>query len=322
MGAKVNFYRAAALAIVALLSGCATSMHVSESYIEPAEINLIGRKNVVLKGDGQDRTAVDAIHSRLRESLVAGGFTVIDHSAMDLAQAENFLTGQETELTGAHVSISAKILRNDFSSTVESSEYQTDKGTVYRYRAVGKAQVEVAYNVTDLKTTTLLYSDTIVSGKDAKTDWGSDRYPQISSGAILSRCYQDNASNLVDGKIAPKTKFISHTLYPLKEYPESIIGISCMNSGDYNEAFGAFQTALATARQDRKTSPKTLGQLNYNLGVAKEMAGDYQGAIPFYSAAACTQGALRTIDYSEALVRCRQRLANIDRLREQGLLAE
>lgn len=303
--------------LLACVWGCTTTRRVSETYMRPAEINMVGRKNVVLENLGGQRQAAEALTSRLRQALISKGFTVLDRESMDAKAREEFFgDGQSAEVVSATVLIRGNVLQNAVSTETERSVAKSGDGRQYYvYRTVGHGRVEVTYDVVDLGSTKVITSATIQSTEHQGTGWNEGGAPRIDTGPILSACYVDNIEQFMR-KLAPYQVYVNYNVYPVKEAPRSNAGVSLLQANRPNEAYEEFKAARETAQTLPELKPKVLGLLTHNMAVAKERAGEFDEALNLYVE---SSGYAGTPDQSADIARCRQRLDDASRLKQQGV---
>jgi hypothetical protein len=306
--------------LLACLCGCTTTRWVSDTYMRPAEINMVGRKTVVLeavKGQGQSQSGADIVTSRLRQALLGKGFTVLDRDSMDAKAREEFFgEGQSAEVVSATVLIRGNLLQNNFSTQTETSTRKNKDGYQYNvYRTVGSATAEVAFDVVDLGSTKVIISSSIPSGKSQASDWYTGGAPRVDSAPVFSACYEEVVAQFMR-KIAPYQVYVNYNVYPVKQAPRSNAGVSLLQANRPNDAYEEFKAARETARNLPEIKPKVLGLLTHNMAVAKERAGEFDAAMNLYVEASRYAG---TPNQSADIARCRQRLADQARLKQQGV---
>lgn len=311
----------AALTLASLVLGCATTVEVPETYLRPAEIDMSGKKTVVLESQGVYRDQGAAVISRLKQSLMVKEFTVADRSAMDAVAREQFFgDGQSAEITAASVLIRINVLshskRSDRENKTEERGKDEDRRTVYLRRTVGEASSQVSFDVVDLATTQTIVSKTFSAKRSAQTNWDEQTAGSVDTSALLSRCYDDVVAKFMR-QIAPYAVQVEHDLYPMeKEYPQTKVGVSFMQAGRPDQAFEQFESAFMSAQADAEVEPKTLSLLIHNMAVAKERDGQYEAALALYIDSTRYEG---SPDQSENIERCRTRIRDYDRLIQQGV---
>jgi hypothetical protein len=305
--------------VLACVCGCTTTNQVSDTYMRPAEINMVGRKTVVLeavKGQGQNRGGADIVTSRLKQALLGKGFTVLDRDSMDAKAREEFFgDGQTAEVVSAAVLIRGTLLQNNFSTETERSTRTKDGYQYNVYRTIGTAMAEVGFDVVDLGSTKVITSASVKSSEKRASDWYTGGAPQIDSSPAFSACYEDVVAQFMR-KIAPYQVNVNYSVYPVKEAPRSNAGVSLLQANRPGEAYEEFNAALETARNQPELKPKVLGLLTHNMAVAKERAGEFEEALNLYVESSRYAG---TPDQGADIARCRQRLDDQARLKQQGV---
>lgn len=305
--------------LLACVCGCTTTRRVSETYMRPAEINMVGRKTVVLetiKGQGQNRSGADIVTSRLRQALIGKGFTVLDRESMDAKAREEFFgDGQTAEVVSAAVLIRGNLLQNNFSTETETGQRTKDGYKYNVYRTVGTATAEVGFDVVDLGSTKVITSASIKSSVKRASDWYTGGAPRVDPSPIFSASYEDVVAQFMR-KIAPYQVYVNYNVYPVKEAPRSNAGVSLLQANRPGDAYEEFKAARETAQTLPELKPKVLGLLTHNMAVAKERAGEFDEALNLYVE---SSGYAGTPDQSADIARCRQRLDDASRLKQQGV---
>ena len=314
-------------ASVLSFSGCASTVEIAETYTKPAEINMAGRKTVVLESSRSGATAADGamVVSRLRQQLLAKNFTVVDRSAMDAKAREAFFgDGGEEEVKSASVLIRIGVLRNAVRTEREQDERvnyvqliaDKDSDADYMvYRTVARADAEVSFDVIDLGSTSIITSSTIASSQTTASEWSQEGYGSVDASSALSKSYDDIVSKFMR-KIAPYSVRVEHEVYAMDDsMPQAKVGVALLQAGRPDDAYREFAAALDVARSTPGSDPKDMSLLIHNMAVAKEQDGAFQEALDLYIESTRYEGAP---DQSENIVRCQQRLQDQSRLRDQG----
>jgi tetratricopeptide (TPR) repeat protein len=303
--------------------GCQMEQVVTDTYQRPAEINMAGRENVVL--DNISGHGGRIITSRLKQALIANGFTVLDRDAWDRIVAEETIghvgqgvSDETPRIVRASVLIKGEVIRHDMShSTTQATQTRSDGLRMTVYSTTGRAVVETSFDITDLQTTEFITSTSIRANKEGRTDY----YPQppaIDPGPLFAECYDRIAAQFMR-KIAPYAETVKHKVYPIKEIPQSSAGIALLQANDPAGAIAEFEAALDVAKTLPKVDPNASARLTHNLAVAYEKSQQFELAMAKYTEAARLIG---SPDQSANIARCSQRIRDRERLRDQGVTVQ
>ena len=320
-----------AVVLFSLLSGgCATTVELSETYMKPAEINMLGRKTVVLEAksmSGSSQSDVGMVLGRLSQALLAQEFTVVDRSSMDAKAREQFFSDEpEVEIESASVLIRVGILRNTVKTEREKEEKinwialavdDDDSDKEYMaYRTVARADTEVSFDVVDLGSMAVLTSSTIKSSKSVSSDWSREGYGSVDSAAALSKSYDDVIDQFMR-KIAPYTVKVDHDIYSMSDtMPQASVGVALLQAGNASRAYEEFSMALDIARSQPEPDSKSIAQLLHNMAVAREYDDLFDEALELYVESTRYDP---DIDQSGNIARLQQRLRDKSALEAQGV---
>lgn len=301
--------------------GCQTAKPVYETYTRPGEINMTGRKHVVLEpisDQGRNGSAADSITSRLRAALIAKNFTVLDRASWNAIATENAIGAGDAagaDVESASVLIRGKILDHRFNHSTESRNVKYQDGSVGTvYRAVGSAFVEVGFDVVDLRSTKVITSSSVRGEKSGATDF-FNRPPSLDPASLYSDAYVILVHAFMK-KLAPYREIVQHTLYPIREVPRVAAGIALMRASQPKQALEEFRAALTDAQSLPSVKGRTLAQMRHNIAAALEASGEFDAAADEYTEAARMGAGL---DEGTSIARCRQRQSDLSRLKEQGV---
>jgi len=309
-------------ALFALLSvGCASTVGISETYVRPPEIDMRGKKTVVLESEGGYQRDASLVTSKLKQALLGKQFTVADRDSMDAKAREQFFgDDQSATIAAASVLIRVNVLSRSTDSSRESDERvkgkDENKRTYYVYRTVGKASTEVNFDVVDLGTTKIIVSKTLTAGRTSKTDWDERNAGNIDTDGLLSQAYDDVVSNFMR-KIAPYTVTVEHDVYSLgDDFPRAKTGASYLQGGMPDEAYEEFNAALNAAKNNPEVKPKNIAQIMHNMAVAKEQSGNFDEALQLYIDSTRYEGAP---DQAENIKRTQMRIQDQEKLKEMKI---
>jgi len=307
-------------ALFALLSvGCASTVGISETYVRPPEIDMRGKKTVVLESEGGYQRDASLVTSKLKQALLGKQFTVADRDSMDAKAREQFFgDDQSATIAAASVLIRVNVLSRTTGSSRESdsrTNYKDDSSYTV-YRTVGKASTEVSFDVVDLGTTKLMVSKTLTAGRTSKTDWDERNAGNIDTDGLLSQAYDDVVSNFMR-KIAPYTVTVEHDVYSLgDDFPRAKTGASYLQGGMPDEAYEEFNAALNAAKNNPEVKPKNIAQIMHNMAVAKEQSGNFDEALQLYIDSTRYEGAP---DQAENIKRTQMRIQDQEKLKEMKI---
>lgn len=301
--------------------GCETVRHTGTRKV-PAEVNMAGRDRVVLQtiqGQGGQ-----VITSRLKPALAAADFKVLDRQSLGTRVREEELRDlgvadeqERQKIMSAGVLIRGNVVRHAFDRGIQEAQQTGERnGVKYTYtvyRDVGRATVEVGFDVIDLGTTEIIAPKTVTAIKAAQTEWSTSP-PRVSPEPIFNQCYDEVVRQFMKAISAHDVHF-DVTLYKNSKLPDNEAGVGMFLAKDYAQAAKHFEAALESAKTLPKMTPDKVSKVWHNLGLAYEFGHNYDKALDSYKQAIALKP---TPTYQQSVARCTKRMNDAGRLREQG----
>ena len=273
--------------------GCST-VGVEVSVLRPAEINLKGKKELVIgEISGQQAKKMNAYVKQ--KAVNSGYFKVIDRKHLDEVMAELKLSTSDLVDSGSRIKLgklmtgSVLIMGNilDYSYREERTKKTHEctklvNNKLYKYKCIsyyrkGTAVVRASFDVIDIETGETLRSKTLESKRYKSTRATDKQAPKIDRNLLLDTCMQKIASKLMRS-IAPWEEVVTANFKKNGDLPMMEVGISYAQAGLWDDALEQFKSAVDVADTNPDISPKVAALAHWNLGLAYEYTGQFDEA--------------------------------------------
>lgn len=214
---RTPFLAASAVAVAALLSGCATEQHQAlatektaaaatahtyQGARTPISIGAFQNQSGFQRGvfsDGVDRLGGQAQTILISQLQQTGRFSVLDRSNLSALQQEAQISKQAQNLKGANYVITGDV-----------SEFgRKEVGDRQLFGVLGRGKSQIAYakvtlNVVDVHTSQVVYSsqgagEYSLSNREIVGFGGTASYDQTLNGKVLDLAIREAVDNLVSG---------------------------------------------------------------------------------------------------------------------------
>ena len=297
-----------------IAAGCA-EVKVPVTYTRPAAISMAGRDVVVI--DPIVGPGGELMTSRLKESLQAAHFTILDRDAALKGLSQEKALSQsgdaapsadKAQIKRAGVKITGKVLKHG--STGGYQRINTSSGAMYY--GEGTTEVVVAFDVLDLQTTETIATKSVRGQKAYKTDAVSD--PSALAGAgDYDGCYADVVEKFM-ALISVHEEAINVSMYEVGKVPQNQVGIAAFTAREYAQAASEFDAASAAASSIPDIKPEDKAHIRHNAGLAYEFGLKYPKALECYNEA---QRLAPDAAYTASIIRAKQRVQEAKALDEQ-----
>jgi tetratricopeptide (TPR) repeat protein len=309
-------------------AGCATATTVQEKLVRPGQVNMAGYKQVTIEVAGPNSEQLEAL---LKQQLGNGNtdFEVLDRKSLNVRNGEIALRqlgvagGPESEekIIPAVVLFRATVLNATANERPQSRQSSDQYGNTYvYYSTAASASVKVNFEVIDLATSKQLVSKFFENTQNLQSGWSSapQNYGEAQLTSMLANANMKVISQFIS-TIMPHYEFVNVALYNNSKFPANETGIRLYQLKDYQQAAKQFEEALAAAKGQADIKPTDIASLTSNLATAYEFGGRVAEALELYKAAV-------TLDnrqaYFQSVNRCQLRIADVQKLREQGIIQQ
>lgn len=297
--------RLVALAVVAVTSaGCGARARFS--VLRPAMINAreFGGTITVARFEGHHAAAA-AVQQDLRQrvltaegspfALVEGGGGLVVHGVV---QSYSYSERMEQSQGTCY-------------RTVTNSEGQSRRVSYpcTQYTRIGTATVTISFNVTVSASGQTLFANTYTDTDTARRTNSGSHPANINGNAMLERIRAGLTADFAR-VILPWREIVRVTLGrcgAARSMCEG--GIAAIRDGNFPAAIESFQRAIQHLEAQPDHDPGDLAEAYWNLGLAREYSGDYDGAV---------EAILRAIELDPDAAAYREELGNVQRMAEDA----
>src|SRR5712664_671224 len=268
-----------------ILCACGT-VAVRVPVMKPAEINMAPYQSVAvgeMTGSGNR-----PMTSALEEALVnTSRFTVVDRQHMEQVMRELRLSSTDladpaaAAKLGKVVTAGALIfgdVQNSYREQPGSSRYQDDKKVWHTWNTLkGEVYTRATFKIVDVSTGRLIVARTYEERRE-DTNRALDRRPEAIDRMALENAARRAVLERFMKAIVPHQEFMYANFQKDGDIPQLEGGIGWAERGDWKKAQATFSQAIADGQKNPKIKSEQLAKAYWNLGLAYEYAGDYDGA--------------------------------------------
>src|SRR6266849_4789650 len=259
MTSPVRSARAISAIPVALLCACG-SVPVRVPVMRPAEINMVAYQSVAV---GEMRGRGNAI---MRE---------LSLSASDLADPSKAAKLGKVMTAGALI---YGDVDEQYREVPSEDRIKNKDGTItVIYKLRGETRTRATFKIVDVATGRLIIAKTYEERRD-DTNSGYNKRPEPIDRDALERSARRGVLERFMRAIVPHQEYVTASFQKDSDIPQLEGGIGWAERGDWKKAQATFSQAIADGQKNPKIKSEQLAKAYWNLGLAYEYAGDYDGA--------------------------------------------
>ena len=285
MTSPVRSARAISAIPVALLCACG-SVPVRVPVMRPAEINMVAYQSVAV---GEMRGRGNAIMGDSLEEALLGTnrFQVLDRQHMNSIMRELSLSASDladpskAAKLGKVMTAGALIygdVDEQYREVPSEDRIKNKDGTItVIYKLRGETRTRATFKIVDVATGRLMIAKTYEERRD-DTNSGYNKRPEPIDRDALERSARRGVLERFMRAIVPHQEYVTASFQKDSDIPQLEGGIGWAERGDWKKAQATFSQAIADGQKNPKIKSEQLAKAYWNLGLAYEYAGDYDGA--------------------------------------------